>query len=73
MSTSRVRMLEAHALTRLPKGECFAMLRGGTEFVKLRLPMAKPSGRSAGEAFERLIADMRKSYESLGGAVVVEG
>ena len=73
VSTSRVRMLEAHALTRLPKGECFAMLRGGSEFVKLRLPMAKPSGRSAGEAFERLIADMRQSYESLGGTVVLEG
>ena len=71
VSSSRVRMLEAHALTRLPKGECFAMLKGGSELVKLRLPMAKPSGRSAGEAFEELVGNMRRSYEQLGGTVVL--
>ena len=65
VSTSRVPMLEAHALTKLPKGECFAMLRGG-KFYKLRLPLPEPSGRSAGEAFEALAADMRRRYEAAG-------
>ncbi len=65
VSTSRVPMLDAHALTKLPKGECFAMLRGG-KFYKLRLPLPTPSGRSAGEAFEALAADMRRRYEAAG-------
>ena len=65
VSTSRVPMLDAHALTKLPKGECFAMLRGG-KFYKLRLPLPAPSGRSAGEAFEALAADMRRRYEAAG-------
>ena len=65
VSASRVPMLDAHALTKLPKGECFAMLRGG-KFYKLRLPLPAPSGRSAGEAFEALAADMRRRYEAAG-------
>ena len=65
VSTARVPMLDAHALTKLPKGECFAMLRGG-KFYKLRLPLPTPSGRSAGEAFEALAADMRRRYEAAG-------
>ena len=75
VSTSRVPMLDAYALTKLPKGECFAMLRGG-RFYKLRLPLPTPSGRSAGEAFEELARDMRRRYEAAGtlaGGALADG
>ena len=75
VSTSRVPMLDAYALTKLPKGECFAMLRGG-RFYKLRLPLPTPSGRSAGEAFEQLAEDMKRRYEAagtIGGSALADG
>ena len=65
ITSSRTTMLEPHDVTKLPKGEAFALLEGG-QLYKLRLPLPTPSGRSAGEAFEALAADMRRRYEAAG-------
>ena len=65
VSSQQVALLDAYALTRLPKGECFALLRGG-RLVKLRLPLPAPSGRSADEAFEDVARRMQERYAAAG-------
>ena len=47
ITATRTTMLEPHDVTRLPKGEAFALLEGGTLW-KVRLPL--PRGRGKGRA-----------------------
>lgn len=64
ITASRVKMLEAHDIVRLPKGQAFALLEGGTLY-KLRLPMAKVSRRrSFHGSFEDITRDMHQRYRT---------
>ena len=56
-------MLEPHDVTRLPKGEAFALLEGGTLW-KVRLPLPAGGGKAPPAAFAELAADMARRYRS---------
>ena len=62
---SQATMLEPHDVTRLPKGEAFALLEGGTLW-KVRLPLPAPGNGDASAAFAELAADMERRYRSGG-------
>ena len=61
ITTSQTTMLEPHDVTKLPKGEAFALLEGG-QLWKLRLPLPAGGKRQASAAFAELTADMEKRY-----------
>ena len=62
---SQATMLEPHDVTRLPKGEAFALLEGGALW-KVRLPLPAGGGGDASAAFAELAADMERRYRSGG-------
>ncbi len=61
ITSSRTTMLEPHDVTKLPKGEAFALLEGGVLW-KVRLPLPAAGGHAASRAFARLTEDMRQRY-----------
>ena len=61
ITSSKTTMLEPHDVTRLPKGEAFALLEGGVLW-KVRLPLAARTGKDPSAAFAELTADMEKRY-----------
>jgi len=61
ITTSQATMLEPHDLTKLPKGEAFALLEGG-QLWKIRLPLPAGGKRAADAAFAELTADMERRY-----------
>ena len=61
ITSSKATMLEPHDVTRLPKGEAFALLEGGVLW-KVRLPLPARTGKDASAAFAELTADMEKRY-----------
>ena len=61
ITSSKATMLEPHDLTRLPKGEAFALLEGG-QLYKLRLPLPAGAKRASDEAFSELTGDMERRY-----------
>ena len=61
ITSSRSTMLEPHDVTKLPKGEAFALLEGG-HLWKLRLPLPAGGKRDPAAAFEELAAEMEKRY-----------
>ena len=63
ITATRTTMLEPHDVTRLPKGEAFALIEGGTLW-KVRLPLPAGGGRAAPAAFAELAADMARRYRS---------
>ena len=65
ITSSRSTMLEPHDVTKLPKGEAFALLEGGVLW-KVRLPLPAGGRRSPAAAFEELTADMARRYRSAG-------
>ncbi len=62
---SQATMLEPHDVTRLPKGEAFALLEGGALW-KVRLPLPAGGNGDASAAFAELAADMERRYRSGG-------
>ena len=62
---SQATMLEPHDVTRLPKGEAFALLEGGALW-KVRLPLPAGGRRDPSAAFAELTADMARRYRSGG-------
>ena len=66
ITTSAATMLEPHDVTRLPKGEAFALLEGGVLW-KVRLPLPGGGRRDPSAAFAELTADMARRYRT-GGA-----
>ena len=62
---SQATMLEPHDVTRLPKGEAFALLEGGALW-KVRLPLPAGGNGGASAAFAELAADMERRYRSGG-------
>ncbi len=65
ITSSRSTMLEPHDVTKLPKGEAFALLEGGVLW-KVRLPLPAGGRRSPAAAFDELTADMARRYRSAG-------
>lgn len=64
ITSSRTPMVEAHDVVRLPKGQAFALLEGGTLY-KLRLPLPAQSRTGAFHtAFERITEDMEERYRT---------
>lgn len=61
ITSSRSTMLEPHDVTKLPKGEAFALLEGG-HLWKVRLPLPAGGGQDPSAAFEELAAEMKKRY-----------
>ena len=61
ITSSKTTMLEPHDVTRLPKGEAFALLEGGVLW-KVRLPLPAGGRREASAAFAELTADMERRY-----------
>ncbi|MYE02598.1 MAG: type IV conjugative transfer system coupling protein TraD [Alphaproteobacteria bacterium] len=61
ITSSQATMLEPHDVTRLPKGEAFALLEGGVLW-KVRLPLPAGGRREASAAFAELTADMERRY-----------
>ena len=61
ITSSRTTMLEPHDVTKLPKGEAFALLEGGVLW-KVRLPLPAGGKRAPSAAFSELTADMRRRY-----------
>ena len=61
ITSSKATMLEPHDVTKLPKGEAFALLEGGVLW-KLRLPLPAGGRRSPSVAFAELTADMERRY-----------
>ncbi|MDE0658729.1 MAG: type IV conjugative transfer system coupling protein TraD [Gammaproteobacteria bacterium] len=61
ITSSRTTMLEPHDVTKLPKGEAFALLEGG-HLWKVRLPLPAGGKRDPSAAFEELAAEMEKRY-----------
>ena len=61
ITNSRTTMLEPHDVTKLPKGEAFALLEGGNLW-KVRLPLPAGGRRPPAAAFEELAAKMEKRY-----------
>ena len=61
ITSSKATMLEPHDVTKLPKGEAFALLEGGVLW-KVRLPLPAGGRRSASAAFAELTADMERRY-----------
>ena len=61
ITSSRTTMLEPHDVTKLPKGEAFALLEGGVLW-KLRLPLPAGGGKDPSASFEELAAEMEKRY-----------
>ena len=61
ITSSKTTMLEPHDVTKLPKGEAFALLEGGVLW-KVRLPLPADGKRSASAAFAELTADMERRY-----------
>ena len=57
-------MLEPHDVTRLPKGEAFALLEGGVLW-KVRLPLPAGTKRNPSALIARLTAEMREGYRSV--------
>ena len=65
ITSSTATMLEPHDVTRLPKGEAFALLEGGVLW-KVRLPLPAGGKRDPSSAFAELTADMEARYRSGG-------
>ncbi|MCY3813527.1 MAG: conjugative transfer system coupling protein TraD [Gammaproteobacteria bacterium] len=65
ITTSTATMLEPHDVTRLPKGEAFALLEGGALW-KVRLPLPGGGRSDPSAAFAELTADMERRYRSGG-------
>ena len=65
ITSSTATMLEPHDVTRLPKGEAFALLEGGVLW-KVRLPLPAGGKRDPSSAVEELTADMEARYRSGG-------
>ena len=65
ITSSRTTMLEPHDVTKLPKGEAFALLEGGVLW-KVRLPLPAGGRRNPSAAFAELTADMKRRYRSGG-------
>ena len=61
ITSSKTTMLEPHDVTKLPKGEAFALLEGGVLW-KVRLPLPAGGKRNASAAFVELTEDMRRRY-----------
>ena len=61
ITSSTATMLEPHDVTRLPKGEAFALLEGGVLW-KVRLPLPAGGKRDPSAAFAELTADMERRY-----------
>ena len=61
ITSSRTTMLEPHDLTKLPKGEAFALLEGGVLW-KVRLPLPAGGRRDPSASFAELAADMERRY-----------
>ena len=61
ITSSRSTMLEPHDVTKLPKGEAFALLEGGVLW-KVRLPLPAGGKRPPAAAFAELAADMERRY-----------
>ena len=61
ITTTRATLLEPHDVTKLPKGEAFALLEGGTLW-KVRLPLPAGGKRAPSAAFEELAVAMEKRY-----------
>ena len=61
ITTSLATMLEPHDVTKLPKGEAFALLEGG-QLWKIRLPLPAAGKRKADKAFAALTEDMERRY-----------
>ena len=71
-------MLEPHDVTKLPKGEAFALLEGGVLW-KVRLPLPAGGKQDPSAAFAELTADMERRYRpgaswwATGGAAEAAG
>ena len=65
ITSTRATMLDPHDVTKLPKGEAFALLEGGVLW-KVRLPLPAGGRRSPSAAFAELTADMQRRYRSVG-------
>ena len=63
ITSSTATMLEPHDVTRLPKGEAFALLEGGVLW-KVRLPLPAGGKRDPSAAFAELTADMERRYRA---------
>lgn len=68
ITTIQTSMLEPYDVTKLPKGQCFALLEGG-HLYKVRLPLpAKPKGSAQaadfGQSFELITEDMQNKYRT---------
>jgi conjugative coupling factor TraD (SXT/TOL subfamily) len=64
ITSSRTPMIEAHDIVRLPKGQAFALLEGGTLY-KLRLPLPEQTKQqSFHAAFDRITEDMHRRYRT---------
>ena len=61
ITSSKATMLEPHDVTRLPKGEAFALLEGGVLW-KVRLPLPAGGRRDPSAAFAELTDDMERRY-----------
>ncbi len=61
ITSSTATMLEPHDVTRLPKGEAFALLEGGVLW-KVRLPLPAGGKQEPSAAFAELAADMERRY-----------
>ena len=63
ITSSTATMLEPHDVTKLPKGEAFALLEGGVLW-KVRLPLPAGGRKDPSAAFAELTADMERRYRS---------
>lgn len=68
ITTIQTSMLEPHDVTKLPKGQAFALLEGGNLY-KVRLPLPANSSRKSrskllGRSFEEITRDMKKKYRT---------
>ena len=61
ITSSKTTMLEPHDVTKLPKGEAFALLEGG-ELWKVRLPLPAGGKKDPSAAFAELTEDMERRY-----------
>ena len=61
ITSTRATVLEPHDVTRLPKGEAFALLEGGVLW-KVRLPLPAGAKRSPSAVIARLAAEMRENH-----------
>ena len=64
IGTSDVRMIQPSDLTRLPKGQCFALVEGSTLY-KIRMPLPAPAGRTVPDDIAALTAHMKRDYQRL--------